>query len=128
MSPTVGTGPFAKEPAGRFNTRSSRRPASTSSSTQFRSGSETGLLPRYYFPPAEVRLDLLEPSPTLTRCTYEGVASHFHALGHDDAAWTYPEPENDAEPVRDLIAFHDERVDTELDGESAERPHTQRSR
>lgn len=89
---------------------------------------ETGLPPRYYFPPADVRLDLLVPSPTLTRCAYKGVASHFHALGHDDVAWAYPAPENDAEPVRDLIAFYDERVDIELDGERAERPDTQWSR
>lgn len=89
---------------------------------------ETGLPPRYYLPPEDVRLDLLEPSPTLTRCAYKGVASHFHALGHDDVAWTYPDPDNDAEPVRDLIAFYDERVDIELDGERAERPDTQWSR
>jgi uncharacterized protein (DUF427 family) len=89
---------------------------------------ETGLPPRYYFPPDDVRLDLLEPSPKLTRCAYKGVASHFHALGHDDVAWTYPDPQHDAEPVRDLIAFYNERVDIELDGEQAERPSTQWSR
>jgi uncharacterized protein (DUF427 family) len=89
---------------------------------------ETGLPPRHYFPPADVRLDLLEPSPTLTRCAYKGVASHFHALGHDDVSWMYPEPENDAEPVRNLIAFYDERVDIELDGEPAGRPDTRWSR
>jgi uncharacterized protein (DUF427 family) len=89
---------------------------------------ETGLPPRYYFPPGDVRLDLLAQSPTLTRCAYKGVASHFHALGHDDIAWSYPDPENDAEPVRDLIAFYNERVDIELDGEHADRPETQWSR
>jgi len=89
---------------------------------------ETGLPPRYYIPPGDVRLDLLEPSATLTRCAYKGVASHFRALGHDDVAWTYPDPQNDAEPVRDLIAFYNERVDIELDGEPAERPSTQWSR
>jgi uncharacterized protein (DUF427 family) len=89
---------------------------------------ETGLPSRYYFPPEDVRLDLLAPSPTLTRCAYKGVASHFHGLGHDDVAWTYPDPEHDAEPVRDLIAFYNERVDIELDGERAERPDTQWTR
>src|SRR5204862_324080 len=76
---------------------------------------ETALPPRYYFPPEDVRLDLLEPSSTLTRCAYKGAASHRHArIGgelHDDLAWTYADPQHDAEPVRDLIAFYNERVD-----------------
>ncbi len=93
---------------------------------------ETGLPPRYYFPPDDVRLDLLEPSSTLTRCAYKGAASHRHArVGgelHDDLAWCYPDPQHDAEPVRDLIAFYNERVDIEVDGEQSERPVTQWSR
>ena len=90
---------------------------------------ETGLPPRRYFPPDDVRLDLLEPSPTRTRCAYKGSASYWHVrVGdtlHEDLAWTYPEPQHDGEPVRDLIAFFDERVDVELDGEATERPRTQ---
>jgi len=89
---------------------------------------ETGLPPRYYFPPEDVRLDLLEPSPTLTRCAYKGAASHFNARGHEDVAWVYPDPEHDAEPVRDHVAFYNERVDIEIDGEKSERPATQWSR
>jgi uncharacterized protein (DUF427 family) len=78
---------------------------------------ETALPPRFYLPPEDVRLDLLEPSATVTRCAYKGAASHFHALGHDDVAWTYPDPQHDGEPVRDLIAFYQERVDVEVDGQ-----------
>jgi uncharacterized protein (DUF427 family) len=93
---------------------------------------ETALPPRYYLPPEDVRLDLLEPSSTLTRCAYKGAASHRHARVrgelHDDIAWTYADPQHDAEPVRDLIAFYNERVDIEVDGERAERPATQWSR
>jgi uncharacterized protein (DUF427 family) len=93
---------------------------------------ETALPPRYYFLPEDVRLDLLEPSATLTRCAYKGAASHRHArVGgelHEDVAWTYAEPQHDAEPVRDRIAFYNERVDIEIDGDSSERPVTQWSR
>jgi uncharacterized protein (DUF427 family) len=39
-----------------------------------------------------------------------------------------PEPQHDAEPVRDMIAFFNERVDIEVDGEVKERPRTQWSR
>jgi uncharacterized protein (DUF427 family) len=87
---------------------------------------ETGLPPRYYLPVEDVRD--LEPSDTVTRCAYKGAATHFNALGHEDVAWTYRDPDHDAEPVRGLIAFYNERVDLELDGETPERPETQWSR
>jgi uncharacterized protein (DUF427 family) len=40
-------------------------------------------------------------------------------------AWTYHEPLREAEPVRDHIAFFNERVDVIVDGQSGERPVTQ---
>ncbi|HST17772.1 MAG TPA: DUF427 domain-containing protein [Gaiellaceae bacterium] len=89
---------------------------------------ETGHPARWYIPPGDVRLDLLDPSPTQTLCAYKGAASHFHALGHQDVAWTYPEPLHDGERVRGLVAFYGERVDLELGGELQERPTTQWSR
>ena len=93
---------------------------------------ETGLPTRYYFPPEDVRLDLLDPSPKRTRCAYKGSASYWHVRAggelHDDLAWTYPDPQHDAEPVCDLIAFFNERVDLDVDGEAQDRPRTQWSR
>jgi uncharacterized protein (DUF427 family) len=93
---------------------------------------ETGLPTRYYFPPADVRLELLEPSPKRTRCAYKGSASYWHVRAggelHDDLAWAYPDPQHDAEPVRDLIAFFNERVDLDVDGKTQDRPRTQWSR
>jgi uncharacterized protein (DUF427 family) len=90
---------------------------------------ETGLPTRYYFPPEDVRLDFLEPSPKRTRCAYKGSASYWHVRAggelHDDLAWAYPDPHHDAEPVRDLIAFFNERVDLDVDGEAQDRPRTQ---
>jgi uncharacterized protein (DUF427 family) len=86
---------------------------------------ETGHPPRWYLPGDDVRMELLEPSATETLCAYKGRASHFHALGHEDVAWTYPEPLSDGERVRGLVAFYGERVDLELDGELQERPQTQ---
>jgi len=93
---------------------------------------ETGLPTRYYFPAEDVRLDLLEPSEQRTRCAYKGSASYWHVrVGgelHEDLAWTYAAPQHDAEPVRDLIAFFNERVEVEVGGETQERPATQWSR
>ena len=93
---------------------------------------EANLPPRFYIPPEDIRLDVLEDSPRRTRCAYKGSASYWHVrVGetlHDDLAWTYREPQHDAQPVRDLIAFYNERVDVEVDGTVGERPVTQWSR
>jgi len=93
---------------------------------------ETGLPPRWYLPPDDVRVELLEPSGKKTRCAYKGSASYWHVrVGdrrEDDLVWTYAEPQHDAEPVRDLLCFFDERVDVEVDGERLDRPQTQWSR
>jgi uncharacterized protein (DUF427 family) len=93
---------------------------------------ESNLPTRWYFPPEDVRLELLETSETKTRCAYKGQASYWHVRAggelHDDLAWTYREPQHDGEPVKELVAFFNERVDLEVDGELQERPHTQYSR
>jgi uncharacterized protein (DUF427 family) len=90
---------------------------------------ETGLPTRWYIPAADVRTELLVPSPTKTRCAYKGSASYWHVrVGGElveDLVWTYTEPQHDAEPVRDLLCFFNERVELELDGEPQERPQTQ---
>jgi uncharacterized protein (DUF427 family) len=93
---------------------------------------ETALPPRYYLPQEDVRMELLETSSKQTRCAYKGSASYWHVRAgntlHDDLVWTYREPQHDAEPVKDLLAFFNERVDLEVEGETAERPVTQWSR
>jgi len=93
---------------------------------------ETGLPPRWYIPVADVRTDLLVPSSLRTRCAYKGSASYWSVHVGDrleeDLVWSYPVPQHDAEPVRDLLCFFNERVDLELDGERGERPRTQWSR
>ena len=93
---------------------------------------ETGLPPRYYLPPEDVRTELLAPSSKKTRCAYKGSASYWHldvgGRRHNNLVWAYPDPQHDAEPVRDYLCFFNERVDLEIDGELSERPRTQWSR
>jgi uncharacterized protein (DUF427 family) len=84
---------------------------------------ETSLPVRTYLPRADVRLDLLEPSPTRTACAYKGVASYL-ARGGEDLAWTYEAPLPDAGELAGLICFFDERVDVTVDGVSRPRPVT----
>jgi uncharacterized protein (DUF427 family) len=90
---------------------------------------ESGLPARFYLPAEDVRMDLLQPSETTTRCAYKGIATYWHVrVGdtlHEDLAWTYAEPERDGDAIRNLICFFNERVDLEVDGRTEERPVTQ---
>src|SRR2546423_1125409 len=89
---------------------------------------EAGLPPRWYFPREDVRMELLEDSDTQTTCAYKGFASYWSVGDEDDVAWTYLDPLQDALPVKGMVAFFNERVELELDGEAQERPRTQWSR
>jgi uncharacterized protein (DUF427 family) len=89
---------------------------------------EAGLPPRFYFPPEDVRRDLLEPTDSTSVCAYKGFASYWSLGDEADLVWTYRDPHHDALRVKDMLAFWDERVDVELDGEPRERPVTQWSR
>jgi uncharacterized protein (DUF427 family) len=82
---------------------------------------ETGLPVRYYLPREDVRLDLLKPSDGTSYCAYKGEARYW-SHGSEDIAWTYEEPLHDAEGVRDLVCFFNERTDIEVDGREQDRP------
>ncbi len=83
---------------------------------------ETLLPVRYYLPRADVVVDL-QPTDTVTYCAYKGRASYFSVPdGRKDLAWTYHAPLREAEPVRDRVAFFNEKVDVIVDGERQERP------
>jgi len=90
---------------------------------------ETGLPIRWYMPPDDVRSDLLVPSDTRTGCAYKGFASYCSVRVGDeteeDLVWFYAEPRRDVDRIKDYLAFFNERVDIEIDGELVERPITQ---
>jgi uncharacterized protein (DUF427 family) len=89
---------------------------------------ETSLPPRYYLPKVDVRMDLLEPTDTVSRCPYKGQARYWSARVGDtlvpDLAWSYPSPFPESAPVMGLVCFYNERVDLTVDGERLDRPHT----
>lgn len=76
---------------------------------------ETGLRRRHYLPAADIRMDVLTPSDTVTRCPYKGTARYWHATvdgrRYDDIVWSYPEPIAEAAAIKGLLAFYDEKVD-----------------
>ena len=137
MTLTVGTGPFGHRPAGTFNFELPRKKGLIyfeDSPRRIRAvlGGETvvdsrhakllhehGLLPIYYFPQEEVRMDLLVPSEKHTHCPYKGDASYWsvRAGGQvaEDAVWSYPEPLEDAPPLAGYFAFYWDRMDEWLE-------------
>ncbi|GAB3504377.1 DUF427 domain-containing protein [Amycolatopsis cihanbeyliensis] len=85
---------------------------------------ETGLPTRYYLPKTDVRLDLLEPSDTVTHCPYKGRTEYFSVGEHTDIAWSYRTPLPESTRIAGLVAFADERVDVYVDDVLQERPRT----
>lgn len=90
---------------------------------------ETGLPTRYYIPKEDVRMDLLEPSTTTSRCPYKGVACYWSAKVGDkvvkDAVWSYPDPIPECPKIKGLLCFFNERVDAiYVDGELMPVPKT----
>lgn len=88
---------------------------------------ETMLPVRYYIPPADVRLDLLETSRHRTICPYKGEARYWSYPGSDrgkNIAWAYDSRFIDAIQIHGLISFFNERADVSVDGEPQEHPVT----
>src|SRR5437016_4045834 len=76
---------------------------------------ETGLPTRYYVPKLDVRLDLLSPTNTVTRCPYKGKASYWsvnvNGKEFTDIVWAYPAPIPECPKIENLLCFYDEKVD-----------------
>jgi len=89
---------------------------------------ETGLPTRYYLPKLDVRLDLLIPTATQTRCPYKGKAMYWSLRIGDheykDVVWSYSPPLPECTRIDNLVAFYNEKVDILIDGELQARPKT----
>ncbi len=76
---------------------------------------ESGLPPVFYFPPDDVRGDLLTPTDLHTRCPFKGEASYWTVTVGDRRAdcviWGYPDPLPGVEEIRDHLAFFSDRVE-----------------
>jgi uncharacterized protein (DUF427 family) len=139
MGLMTGTGPFGLHPAGTFNfepppagralyldpcpkrVRVVVADEVVADSLHAMLLHEGGSQPVYYFPPEDVRQDLLEHSDTVTHCPKKGDASyHSIRVGERtvaDAAWFYPDPLPGAPPIGGLLAFYWDRVDRWLEEE-----------
>jgi uncharacterized protein (DUF427 family) len=80
---------------------------------------ETGRLPVYYFPQADVRMDCLIPSGRTDSCPRKGEAVYWHVRVGDrtavDAAWCHPNPPADGPALAGHIAFDWPKMDAWLE-------------
>jgi uncharacterized protein (DUF427 family) len=133
MGMMTGSGPLSRQPSGRFNfdppapgqslylEQSPKRVRAVVAGETIVDTcramllQESGLMPLYYFSPADVRTDLFEPSDKHTHCPKKGDASYYTLRVGDrvveNIAWYYPDPLEGAPPIKDLIAFYWDRVD-----------------
>ena len=141
----TGTGPLGRKPAGTFNfappspgralyLEPSPKRIRIEVGSEIVADSrramllhESGQQPIYYFPPDDVRSELLEPSDTVTGCPYKGSAGYHSVKLSDgetakDLIWTYDDPLPEAGRIAGLLCFFNEKVDIELDGELQRRP------
>jgi len=82
---------------------------------------ETSQPPAYYFPPDDVRADLLVPSLSSTFCEWKGLATYVSLRVRDqlltDAAWRYDRPTPRFEPITGHLAFYAQKATCSVDGE-----------
>jgi len=82
---------------------------------------ETSLPARFYVPFADVRIDLLERSETVSECPYKGDGQHWHlrvaGTTAGDAAWSLPHPLPEGLAAAEHVCFYPDKVEVEVDGE-----------
>jgi uncharacterized protein (DUF427 family) len=92
---------------------------------------ETGLPTRYYIPKQDVRMDLLEPTSSSTRCPYKGVARYWSVRTGErlveDIVWSYPAPIPECPKIENLLSFFNELVALTVDGVLQPSPMTRYS-
>lgn len=84
---------------------------------------ETGMGPRYYLPEQDVDMAALQATDLKTGCPYKGWANYYsiEASGEkaENVVWQYKDPLREGAPLKNLLAFWNEKVDMEVDGKPA---------
>ena len=82
---------------------------------------ETRLAPAYYFPPEDVRMDLLEHTAYQTHCPFKGNATHWTVSVGDEvsenAVWCYEDSDADGASLRGMLSFYPDRVSAIYEGD-----------
>ncbi len=86
---------------------------------------ETSCPPRYYLPPADVKIDMLRSSTTTPHRPFKGDATYWSVQTGDgvaeDVVWSYTKPFPRVEKIAGLLAFWTEKpgVTLEVNGQTA---------
>lgn len=70
----------------------------------------------FYFPPEDVRLDLLPKIERSSVCPFKGIAS-YRRMVHDGVevvAWSYPAPHSQVARLAGFVAFYQDVVDVRV--------------
>lgn len=63
----------------------------------------------HYFPPQAIHKEYFTSSDKTTHCHWKGAARYYNVMVNgklnENAAWYYPEPKQEAEQIKDYVAF-----------------------
>ena len=67
----------------------------------------------FYFPPADVRLELFVPDDRTSQCPYKGTATYrrYDGAGSDVWIWSYEQPHHEVARLAGYWAFFQDSVD-----------------
>lgn len=84
--------------------------ADTLEAIEMKEGSYPAVL---YIPRKDVKMDRLVRSSHRTHCPFKGDASYFSlANGPENAVWSYEQPYDEMQEIKDLLAFYPGKVDS----------------
>jgi uncharacterized protein (DUF427 family) len=84
--------------------------ADTLEAIELKEGSYPAVL---YIPRKDTKMDRLVRSNHRTHCPFKGDASYFSiANGPENAVWTYEQPYDEMQEIKDLLAFYPDKFDS----------------
>jgi uncharacterized protein (DUF427 family) len=76
---------------------------------------ETSHPPVYYLPPADIQMQYLQATTRGSFCEWKGNALYYHVIVDnrriENAAWAYPNPTKNFEPIANYLAFYAQLMD-----------------